>query len=108
MSAVAQFPAPYGLIVGAAQAASVTAAGMAQIAQIRKTKVGTSGTSSAPSAVVSAPQVETNLPSVRSVTTATEEERLNQMAQDSRVYIVSSDIEAALNDNKTRVEESSF
>jgi hypothetical protein len=108
MSAVTSLPAPYGLIVGAAQAASVTAAGMAQIAQIRKTKVGTSGTSSAPSAVVSAPQVETNLPSVRSVTTATEEERLNQMAQDSRVYIVSSDIEAALNDNKTRVEESSF
>jgi chromosome segregation ATPase len=108
MSAVTSIPAPYGIIVGAAQAASVTAAGIAQIAQMKKTKVGSSGASSAPSAVVSAPQVETNLPSVRSVTTATEEERLNQMAQDSRVYIVSSDIEAALNDNKTRVEESSF
>jgi hypothetical protein len=108
MSAVSTLPPPYGIIVGAAQAATVTAAGIAQIAQMRKTKVGSSGAVSTPSAVVSAPSVETNVPSVRSVTSATEEERLNQMAKDQRVYIVSSDIEAALDDNKTRVEESSF
>lgn len=108
MSAVSSIPAPYGIIVGAAQAASVTAAGIAQIAQMRKTKVGSSGASSAPSAIVSAPMVETSVPSVRSVTSATEEERLNQMAKDQRVYIVSSDIESALDDSRTRVEESSF
>lgn len=108
MSAVSSIPAPYGVIVGAAQAASVTAAGIAQIAQMRKTKVGTSGTSSAPSAIVSAPMVETSVPSVRSVTSATEEERLNQMAKDQRVYLVTSDVEAALDDSKVRVEESSF
>lgn len=108
MSAVSSLPAPYGIIVGAAQAASVTAAGIAQIAQMRKTKVGSSGASSAPSAIVSAPMVETSVPSVRSVTSATEEERLNQMAKDQRVYIVSSDIESALDDSRTRVEESSF
>ena len=109
MSAVSTLPAPYGIIVGAAQAATVTAAGLAQIAQMRKTKVSSSGgASAAPSAIVSAPTVETNLPSVRSVTSATEEERLNQMAKDQRVYILSSDIEASLDDNKTRVEESSF
>ena len=109
MSAVSTLPAPYGIIVGAAQAATVTAAGLAQIAQMRKTKVSSSGgTSAAPSAIVSAPTVETNVPSVRSVTSATEEERLNQMARDQRVYILSSDIEASLDDNKTRVEESSF
>jgi chromosome segregation ATPase len=108
MSAVTSIPAPYGIIVGAAQAASVTAAGIAQIAQMKKTKVGSSGASSAPSAIVSAPMVETSLPSVRSVTSATEEERLNQMAKDQRVYIVSSDIEAALDESRTRVEESSF
>lgn len=108
MSAVTSLPAPYGIIVGAAQAASVTAAGMAQIAQMRKTKVGSSGASSASSAIVSAPMVETSVPSVRSVTSATEEERLNQMAKDKRVYIVSSDIESALDDSRTRVEESSF
>lgn len=109
MSAVSTLPAPYGIIVGAAQAATITAAGLAQIAQMRKTKVSSSGgASAAPSAIVSAPTVETNVPSVRSVTSATEEERLNQMAKDQRVYILSSDIEASLDDNKTRVEESSF
>lgn len=108
MSAVSSIPAPYGIIVGAAQAASVTAAGIAQIAQMRKTKVGSSGASSAPSAIVSAPMVETSVPSVRSVTSATEEERLNQMAKDQRVYLVTSDVEAALDDSKVRVEESSF
>ena len=108
MSAVRSLPEPFGVIVGAAQAASVTAAGIAQIAQMRKTKVGSSGASSAPSAIVSAPMVETSVPSVRSVTSATEEERLNQMAKDQRVYIVSSDIESALDDSRTRVEESSF
>jgi hypothetical protein len=81
---------------------------MAQIAQMRKTKVGSSGASSAPSAIVSAPMVETSVPSVRSVTSATEEERLNQMAKDQRVYLVTSDVEAALDDSKVRVEESSF
>lgn len=108
MQAVASIPAPYGIIVGAAQAATVTAAGLAQIAQMRKTKVSTSGGTSTPSAVVSAPTVETNVPSVRSVTSATEEERLNQMAKDQKVYILSSDIEASLDGNKTRVAESSF
>ena len=108
MQAVASIPAPYGIIVGAAQAATVTAAGLAQIAQMRKTKVSTSGGTSVPSAVVSAPTSESTVPSVRSVTSATEEERLNQMAKDQRVYIVSSDIEASLDGNKTRVAESSF
>lgn len=100
-----------GMIIGAANAAAVTAAGIAQIAKIRQTKVGSSGASSAssaPSAVVSAPMVETSVPSVRSVTSATEEERLNQMAKDQRVYLVTSDVEAALDDSKVRVEESSF
>jgi len=109
MSAVSSIPAPYGIIVGAAQAASVTAAGLAQIAQMKKTKVSSSSTSSsAPSAIVSAPNVETSLQSVRNVTTATEEDRLNRMAKDQRVYLVTSDVEAALDDSKVRVEESSF
>lgn len=112
MSAVTSLPAPYGIIVGAAQAATVTAAGIAQIAQMRKTKVGSSGASVGSaqtiSASVAAPNVETSLSTTRTITTASEEERLNQMAKEQRVYIVSSDIEAALDGNKTRVEESSF
>jgi hypothetical protein len=42
------------------------------------------------------------------VTSASEETRLNQMAQDQRVYILASDIEASQNQIKTRVSESSF
>ena len=108
MQATATMPPPFGAIVGAAQAAAVTAAGIAQIAQMKKTSMTSSGAISSPNAVVSAPNVETNLQSVRNITSATEEERLNQMAKDQKVYILSSDIEAALGDNKTRVAESSF
>ena len=108
MQATATMPPPFGAIVGAVQAAAVTAAGIAQIAQMKKTNMSSSGGVSAPSAVVNAPNVETTLTPTRNITTASEEERLNQMAKDQRVYIVSSDIEAALDGNKTRVEESSF
>ena len=109
MQATATMPPPFGAIVGAVQAAAVTAAGIAQIAQMKKTNMTSSGgTPSAPNAVVNAPNVETTLTPTRNITTASEEERLNQMAKDQRVYIVSSDIEAALDGNKTRVEESSF
>lgn len=104
-------PPPFGQIVGAANAASVIAMGVANINKIKSTNSTGGGASSATAptpAVVSAPNVETNLQSVRNVTSASEEERLNQMAKDQRVYIVSSDIEAALDGNKTRVEESSF
>lgn len=108
MQATATMPPPFGAIVGAAQAAAITASGIAQIAQMKKTSMTSSGAISSPNAVVSAPNVETNLQSVRNITSATEEERLNQMAKKQRVYILSSDIEASLDGNKTRVEESSF
>ena len=108
MQATATMPPPFGAIVGAAQAAAITASGIAQIAQMKKTSMTSSGAISSPNAVVSAPNVETNLQSVRNITSATEEERLNQMAKEQRVYILSSDIEASLDGNKTRVEESSF
>ena len=109
MQASSTLPPPFGVIVGTAQAAAITAAGIAQIAQMKKTNMASSsGGVSAPNAVVNAPNVETTLTPTRNITSASEEERLNQMAKDQRVYIVSSDIEAALDGNKTRVEESSF
>ena len=104
-------PPPFGQIVGAANAAAVIAMGVANINKIKSTNAtgGNAPGATAPTpAVVSAPNIDTNLQSVRNVTSASEEERLNQMAKDQRVYIVSSDIEAALDGNKTRVEESSF
>lgn len=110
MQAVATIPPPYGIITGAIQAAAVTAAGIAQIAQIKKTKVsGSSGQSSVITpAVASAPTITPNVANVRSVTSASEEERLNQMAKDQRVYILADDIQASQNQIKTQVAESSF
>lgn len=106
-------PFPANAIVGAAQAAAVTAAGMAEIAKMRATKVSalSSSSSSVPApvaAVASAPEIPTEVGNVRTLTSASEEVRLNQMASDQRVYILSSDLEADREAVRTRVAESSF
>lgn len=111
MQASETIPPPYGQIVGAISAAAVTAAGIAEIAKIKSTKVnGSSGSAATPTAmaVASAPTLSTEVANVRSLTSASEEDRLNQMASDQRVYIVASDIEASQNQIKTQVAESSF
>ena len=109
MQAAKNYPAPYGTILGGIQAAAVMAAGVAQIAQIKKTKVsGASDTPTPTPAAVSAPTLTTEVSNVRSVTSASEEDRLNQMAQDQRVYILASDIQASQDQIKTQVAESSF
>jgi hypothetical protein len=110
MSAVKSLPAPYGAIAGAVQAAAVTAAGFAEIAKIKSTNVSGNSSSSSSSAptLVSAPPLTTEVSNVRSVTSASEEDRLNQMASAQRVYILSSDIEASQRQIKTQVAESSF
>lgn len=112
MQASATIPPPAGQIIGAIQAAAVTAAGIAQIAQIKNTDIS-GGSSSSPSsgsmsAVVPAPTLDTEIPTVRNLTGASEEDRLNRMAEDQRVYILSSDIEASQNSRRVRVRESSF
>jgi predicted nucleic acid-binding Zn-ribbon protein len=102
---------PYVSIpLGIASAAAVTAEGIAQIAKLKSTKVSGSAASSTPSipAVAPAPTITTEVSQVRSVTSSSEEDRLNQMARDQRVYILSSDIEASQNQIKTQVSESSF
>jgi hypothetical protein len=104
-------PPPFGQIVGAANAAAVIAMGVANINKIKSTNPtgGGTATASAPTpASVSAPNIDTGLQSVRNVTTASEEERLNRMAQEQRVYILQSDIEAAGHQSKVQVAESSF
>lgn len=112
MQAVKTLPSPAGAIVGAIQAAAVTAAGMAQIAKIKNTNVAASESASNTSpdipAISAAPTLTTEVANVRSLTSASEEDRLNQMAYDQRVYIVASDIEASQNQIKTQVAESSF
>lgn len=105
-------PVPFNTIVGAVQAATVLAAGMAQIAKIRNTEINKdsapSGSTSGISASVSAPTVTPQVSNVRNVTSASEEERLNQMASSQKVYILSSDIEASQRQRKVQVQESSF
>ena len=100
-----------GPIVGAINAAAVVAAGIANIAKIKATEVSTQGTGSTTAsvpAVVSAPTAEPSVQQVRSVTSASEEERLNQMAGEQRVYILDSDLQAADNARRVEVEETTF
>lgn len=110
MQAVQTIPPPLGAIVGGVQAAAVTAAGIAQISKLKSTKVSATASSSNPTApaVTSAPVQTMDIKQVRSVTSASEEERLNQMASEQRVYILQSDIEASQNAVRTQVAEASF
>ena len=108
MQASATYPPPYGQILGAIEAASITAAGVAQIAQMKSTSVTDENARPTISAVHSAPTLQPNVSNVRTITSASEEDRLNQMAKDQRVYILASDIQASQDQIKTQVSESSF
>lgn len=102
---------PAGVILGAVQAAAVTAAGLAQIAQIRNTSVtgGGGGSASGVSVAQAAPSTALNLEQVKSVTSGGGTERLNaRQQQSSRVYILASDLQAERNDARARVAETSF
>lgn len=110
MQAVQTIPPPMGAIIGGIQAAAVTATGIAQIAKIKSTKVSGSASNSAPTApaVTSAPVRTMDIQQVRSVTSASEEDRLNQMASDQRVVLVMSDLEVKQNQSRVQVAEASF
>lgn len=103
-----------GPIIGAINAAAVTAMGVANIAKIRKTDTsGSSDPSGALSggtaaAAVAAPVVTMEVPQVRNVTGASEDQRLDAMAAPQKVYILESDIEAAGRASRVKVQESTF
>lgn len=102
---------PMGPIIGALNAAAVVGTGLLNIAKIRATQVSTASSSSATPSVpasVSAPTVQPEVNNVRTITSASEEDRLNQMASDSRVYILESDLEASENQRRVEVEETTF
>lgn len=111
MQAMATYPAPIGAAVGAVMSAVALTTGAMQIRKIKqqKYKGGSSvpSTSSAPAAV-SAPNIETQLPTVRTLTGAKEEERLNRMASPVRAYIVDSDLQAKERERDVIEEETSF
>lgn len=112
MQAVKAYPAPAGQIVGGVQAAAVTAAGVANIAKIRATDMTGNSSVAVPSsgvpAVTAAPTITTEVPRVRNLTSASEEERLNKMTDDQRVVLVMSDLEVRQNQARVQVAEASF
>lgn len=110
MQAVETIPPPYGIITGAMQAATVTAAGLAQIAKISATKVSTTASSkaSASAPMASAPQVVVDVPRVRNLATTSDMTQLNKAMDDVKVYVLDSDIQAKSKSKKVKVQESSF
>lgn len=105
--AVKAFMAAGNPVKGAIDAAVVTSAGLLQIAKIRATDISKDGgsTPSLSSPVVSAPVIASQPDAVRTITAASEEEKLNAP---QKVYILSSDIEASQNATKVQTEETSF
>lgn len=98
-----------GMIIGVANALAITTAGMAQVAKIRQTDpLGGGSAGSAVSAITSAPSTNMGVQSVRNVTSASEELRLNQMASDQRVVLVMSDLEVKQEQTRVQVAEASF
>lgn len=103
---------PMGPIIGAINAAAVVAAGMANISKIKATDInkdssGGSASATIPAAVA-APSVVPQVQETRTITSASEEDRLNQMASEHRVYILSSDLEANREQTRARVAETTF
>lgn len=105
---------PYvGPALGAAAAAAAVASGIANVKKILSTN--TSGSNSLPStsdmatpAVVNPPAVIEQVPLTRTLTSASEEERLNQMASPQRVYVVYDDIAQAGQNVQVQQTESTF
>lgn len=93
--------------LAALNAATVLAAGMAQVKQINAVQVGSGGTSPTP-ALAQAPSFSPAIPQIRSVTGQSEEARLNRMASNQRVYLVYSDLEVAQTAQRVKVAETEF
>jgi chromosome segregation ATPase len=96
-------PPPVGPILGAVNAATVIATGMAQIAKMRSTNVSASesaGGGSVAPVTVTPPTPTAEIPTFTNITGQRQEEAINQ---GQRVYIVSSDLEA--NGRRVQVQE---
>lgn len=99
-----KFPA-VAIPLAIVNAATVLAAGYAQVKQINAVKVGSGGGGSA---VVPAPSFPSSVPAVRNVTGRSEEERLNRMADKQRVVVVWSDIEAKQDEDRVQIDETTW
>lgn len=110
MSCQQTYPQPFGAIMGAVQAAAVTAAGVAQIAKIKNTQLGGSNSlSSNVSAGAVQPEPETYQPQYYANPTGESElVNLANTIKDQRVYVLEADISEAQNKQKVRVKESQW
>lgn len=100
---------PMGPIVGAINAAAVVAMGMANIAKIKSQNVSANASATgSTSPVVGTPSIAPQVQQVRTITSASEEDRLNQMASEQKVYLVTSELEAKQNDTRVRLAEATF
>lgn len=102
-----------GPALGVAAAAAALASGIANVRQILATNTRTTNTASATSAnvaasAVQAPAVIQEVAATRTLTTSTQEQQLNRMASDTRVYVVESDIAQAGKKVSVREGESVF
>lgn len=100
MGTLKSVPAPAGIPLAAINAASVLATGYAQIAKIQATDATGKGSATVSgggmqAAAVNAPAPVQMVPVTRSLTSASEEDRLNRMADKQRVVLVYSDVQAA-------------
>lgn len=103
-------PWPTNAIIGAIQAAAVTAAGVAQIAKIKNTQLGSSSSISANAAggaVQTAPE-EYQPQMYQNPTGESEIVNLANSIKDQKVYVVESDISEAQRKSKVRVTESTW
>lgn len=100
--------------LGAAAAAAAVIAGIANVKKILATNEDGSNAASITSSSVSTPAVVTppavieQVPLTRTLTSASEEERLNQMASPQRVYVVYDDIAQAGRNVQVQQAESTF
>ena len=103
-------PGPVGIALAAVNSAAVLAAGYANVRKIQQQKVGSGGGDGGASmpAIATAPATPASIRQVRTITGATEEQRLNAMAGDQRVYLVYSDVEAAARSQRVKVQETSW
>ena len=108
LQATAAYPPPAGEIIGAISAAAVAAAGWAQVANIKRQKLGSSSTSQSPAAT---PQMSSYTPEIiENPTQNNEMENLRNSfySQPIKAYVVESDITDAQKVANTRKMESSF
>ena len=100
-------PTAVAIPLAVVNAATVLAAGFAQIKKIQSTKIP--GAASTAGAVVQPPTVSAPaVQQVRTITGASEEDRLNRMASGQRVYILASDLQAERDSTRVRIAETSF